>query len=137
MIPIEYHQALFNQSRAGMKVDFVIIRVPGSALNVYIGRTGSIRNIRMEHGRIKWLDILIDSFGYGKSKLVNFPVDHIFLTKPLGKRVYTSYATYAKDDVDNITDVVQDPDEYVQDPDEYVQEDNIYDDVDSADYHDY
>jgi hypothetical protein len=133
MIPIEYHHSLFNQARAGINIDFLIIRVPGSALNIYVGRTGSIRNIRMEHGRIKWLDILVDSYGYGKPKLVNFPVDHILLTKPLGKRTYTSYASYANDNI--MDDVFQDPDEHIQDPDEHIQDDdNVYDDVEPIEY---
>jgi hypothetical protein len=120
MIPIEYHDNLFRQAKYGHKVDFVINRVPNSPLNCYIGRTGSIQNIRMQNKRIKWLDILVDSYGYGKCKLVSFPVDHITLIKPAVKKIYTNYQDYTNDNIVDDFPVEQDDDE----PEEY----DIYDD---------
>lgn len=121
MIPIEYHDNIFKQAKYGRKIDFVINKVPNSPFNCYVGRTGSIQNIRMQNNRIKWLDILVDSYGYGKCKLISFPVDHITIIKPAVKKVYTDYGEYAKD---NIVDDVQH--DFEQDDDEH-DNSNIYD----------
>lgn len=124
MISTEYHQAVFEQARRGRHVGFVINRVTGSHLNRYIGRSGRILNIRMEHNRIKWLDIVVDSYGYGAPKLVTFPVEHITLTNTNGKTTYDNYYDYAMEHNDNIVDVWEPEPDY-RDDDE--QDDNIYD----------
>jgi hypothetical protein len=79
----------------------------------------------MVNNRIVWLDIVVDSCGYGKPKLVSFPVEHISLIKPVAKKTYSGYNEYFKDFKDNIVDGNQ-----AENDDEYEPEnaDDIYDD---------
>lgn len=121
MIPIEYHENVFRQAKSGHKFEFVINRVPNSHLNRYVGKTGKIHNIRMKGRRIAWLDVSIDSLGYGKWKLVSFPVEHITLLKPIVKKIYTDYEEYEKDNIVDGYELEFDDDEH---------EPNIYDDED-------
>jgi hypothetical protein len=99
MIPVEQHKSVFQKAKRGSSIDFFINRVPKSHLNSYVGRTGKIRNIRLKKGtyKIEWIDVIVNSLGYGKCKLVSFPVEHITLITPSTKPTYTNYADYYTD----------------------------------------
>ena len=127
MIPIEYHQNIFERAKRGYSIDFRINKVPNSHLNVYAGRTGRILNIRLKkhkHYQIEWIEIAVDSLGYGKSKLVSFPVEHITLNKPVSKPTYTDYSYERERIVDAFEPEDQDQD---QDEDKDNECDDIYD----------
>lgn len=126
MIPVEYHQNIFENAKRGQIIDFVITKVPNSSLNFYAGRSGRIRNIRIRNRRIEWLDLSVDSLGYGSNKLVRFTPDHITLKTPVVKKIYTDYKDY--DQKDNIVD-----ESFEVLIEEDYEEPDIYDDEDPRD----